>query len=416
MRMTIKMAPMKIMVIVVCAVLLNSCANSVFQSKYPGSVAGLSYFLPKTLVRVKLVPLGYARNTPIAELSAQELDDAKRLGYIRTRAPVNRRRYSVLVNSEGRLADHLITGLRLELDDGVDSSNTEFFHYSQIADTSRHYTLQYRPSGLAQDKVCASTDQQSLLQFVQASADDKTGEIAIAVAKLVGRILGPDPFFDGSPSDVGLKPLTVTVEIDPLNKDDWESVNHAIAAHFPQFRNRYIFDVPDFENLKPVGDYVEECPPNSICYRTMVRQRMTLYDSHSKKKSVVYAKVANQRITNTVDITRAFLVEKVTLLGFTEGVLTSMKISKPSEVLELSKLPLTLYDTILTSLLAAPGKFFEELSPGMDKGTFEKLVTDFKNNTAQIKLIQDELRNIREGDLDNTEPQSFTVKCASPDD
>jgi len=392
-------------IVIVCALGAAACGQSVFISETDASKPGLSYFLPKTLVRVKIAPVGYERGTIVAELSEEEQQAVADAANIRVRAPINRRWYSVLVDKNGGLSDDLITGLEIRIDDENLSS-------LQIADTNANQILQYDPSILSRDKICVGANNKSLLQFVQASVRDETGQIAISVAKLIGRAIGPEGFAAVSTQADAFIGRTITIEIDPLNTNDWEAVNVAISRYFPQFRRRYKFEAEDHQKLLPSRHTDSQCPFNTICYRTLVPLRLTLLDKRTKQRSVVYAKVANRAITNKVDVTRAFLVDKVTLLGFNDGVLQTVKIHKPSEGLELAKLPLTLYDTILTSALAAPGKFLDEIKPGMDTKTFQDLVTAHKSNVEAIATMQANLRTLREGDLNpESQLQAFSLNC-----
>lgn len=392
--------------------------NDLSERSFVRKTAGLSYFLPKTLIKVKLVPIGYPRARVVMELSAQQRADAVERGTIRAHARIDRRTYSVLVDKAGALAQELITGLAMELDEyvpaGGEAGSGE--EYKQIADASTYQTLVYRSNALFDDKVCVITNEQSLLERVSAEAKDRTADVLISVAKIIGRIAGPDVFAAATPED-GLTKKPVVVEIDPLNPEDWSSVESAIAIHFPELRGRYVFSVPDYINLTAKLELDDEgklgkpkCPDGAICYRTLVPVRMVL--TGGGKTQVTYARVANRQIMNKVQLTRAFFTEKVTDLDFKEGILTGIKISQDSAALNLAKLPLTLWDSILTAALSAPGEFLDQVTPGMGANKFKELVLDpIKNQTTAVNAIAQNLEDIRNGGTIGATLEKFPISC-----
>ena len=389
--------------LVACATLiaLSACADSVLNSIDDVEEAGLSYYLPKTLVTIEITPIGRQQNDTVVELDVSQSEAAGSTGAVRVPAMIDGRRVSVLVNKDGKLVEDYITSLQLKQVD------TE-----QIADTSQNYTLQYQPSILSKDKVCIGVSKKSLLGFVETSAKDETGNIVVALGKLAGRLAGPGAFAaQGAPRL--LIQRKITLEIDPLDPLDRRAVEQAIGANFPQFRGRFEFKTEDGDRFRGDG-YNEPCPINSVCYRTLVPVRMALVDKRTKQYSLAYTRVANRAVVNKIDVTRAFLVEKITMLGFDEGILTSVKVRKPSEGLALAQLPLTVYDAVVTSALAAPGTFLDKISPGMPVSDFNAIVAAYQTNLNQVNSIRTDLQTLRDNDFtpeDTGQNAPFTLKC-----
>lgn len=313
---------------------------------------GMIYYLPKTLVNVTVMPFGKKGATP----------DKHQVKYV-----------------ELSFADKTKPVLPVE----------------HVPDLGRQYVLSYNPSPLSTDHVCAGA-QNGLLVGVQASAADETGNILVSIAKLAGRLAAPQGYAvtgEETFSDVELTELAFTLSIDPLDPTDRATVGATIKRRFPRLEP-YELQVDDDDFLRGKG-IPAPCPADGVCYRTAVTTRIKLVSS--RHASVAYANVINRSVTGHIDISRAFMVEKVTLLTFDKGVLKDAKIKKPSEALAVAKLPLTILDAIMTSLLAAPGNFLAN-SSGFDAQQRAALVEKAYNNAKNIELLQVELEKVREGD------------------
>jgi hypothetical protein len=89
----------------------------------------------------------------------------------------------------------------------------------------------------------------------------------------------------------------------------------------------------------------------------------------------VYGPVGN------VDLSRAFLVEKVVRLSFKDGALEELIMKKPSEALQAAKLPLDVLDV----LLAVPGNFVDSVSG--TKAARQAYVDELDARTKAIQSI-----------------------------
>ncbi|MDB5577144.1 MAG: hypothetical protein JWR80_2320 [Bradyrhizobium sp.] len=385
--------------------LLASCVSAVLDSRGDPRESGLKYYLPKTLVSIEIVPVGYPPAAKIVELGESERNAAIEVGNVRVQARIAGRRYTVLVDKDGGLAEPLITGLQLQLAAGKPERN--------VPDTRAGMVLQYQPSVTSSDRVCMGVDADNLLKFVEAKVKDETGNILVSIAKVVGRLAGPGAFSTTAPAQQLLNNMIVPLQIDPLDQWDRQSVVDAINANFPSLRGQYGFTADDAAYFLPrhVKAESEVCPENHICYRTRGPMRLSLSNQTTGGKSIAYAQVVNRSVTHKIDVTRAFLIEKVTLLRFEGGILEDVKIRKPSEALEAAKLPLTLYDAIVTSLLAAPGR---AISGVTNPPSMEQALTDYKNSVMKVDAIRRDLNAIRDGDLTQAtedDPKTFELKC-----
>ena len=359
--------------------LLSACSNTMLNSENVNQ-DGLLYYLPKTIVTLTINAYGHVTKTD-GDAAAGGLDS-----YV----------------------EH-IDDIRLETVTPV-----------EIADRSRSYSLSYDPNIASHDRVCMGVSDKGLLQYVEGAAEDKTGDIIVSLAKLAGRLARPGAFATTVAIDDYKKNYflvkTITLDIDPLDRTHWHQVNHAMYAAFGSIARKHSFKVEDADQLMRDAREPDTCPLNSVCYRSRVPVRFTL-GTGSGATSSLYKEVINRRVTGHIDVSRALLVEKITRLNFSSGVLTGVNIRKPSEGLALAKLPLTVLDAITTSALAAPGSFVGQIgSGGLASAQATSLISQSASNATSIVNLQTQLASIRNGDLGAEQPADnaipFKLNCS----
>jgi hypothetical protein len=370
-------------------VILSGCHTPVLMSETLDK-PGLIYYLPKTIVRLEIAAYGFLYvkdgvTPPDPSDTAAAVDNrdiAERIRVIRIRYPTDTNLPTVQTTPK------------------------------VIADLSRSYSLHYDSSAVALDRVCMGVSDSGLLSTVEAAADDKTSDIIVSVSKLAGRLLGPGAFAAKRTADQiaqgddDNKPLrSISVEIDPLNRRHWQQVNNAMRAAFGRAADGYTFRVEDIEDFGGDATLPEPCPVNSVCYRTSYPVKFTL-SSRKGITSAIYLPVINRKVTGHIDVSRALMVEKITRLKFSDGVLSGVSIRKPSEGYALAKLPLTVMDAITTSALAAPGDLVGKVSGANQQ---QQMINNASANAKQIANLQTDLANIRNTDLsDQTGTGSLT--------
>lgn len=324
--------------------------------------------------------IGVKKDSIVAELTIAQKEVAEKYGVVQVNAEINRRLETVTVDKDGKLTSDFITSLILK-------SVTE----DTIPDIPYNYVLQYQPSRMATDRICLGV-QKSLLQFVEATNKDETGNIIISISKFAGRFSGLTPFAASVTKDELKHKLSM--KIDPFDIRDIRSLNKAIAGAFPGLDNRFQFRI---DGLKKFGTAhpPEACPRDKICYRTVVPVRVGLVDINAKSATMRYAQLINRAEIHTIDVTRAFMVEKISRLDFLDGVLTNARIDKPSEGLEVAKLPLTVYDAVMTSALAAPGQFLGKITPDTSPDVLMDILKDQKETLIQVSQIQNQSEAFR---------------------
>ena len=310
---------------------MAGCA--VLQSMHDSDEAGIVYYLPKTMLRVEIT-------LPTQAVAA----DA-----------------SVAEGTPGA---------------GAAGSDPVFkVSTFNIPDPKHRYTLHYRRNPFFHDRLCYTLDENnpSLLSSVEVSTEDATPEIAVALAQLLAKTGGSTPFaavarargkFGPVVKLKGSRPIILTIDLsEPGALHD---ANQRLAKLYPGLK---LF-IPDIEHVE--GDGHASCYDKALCFRTSVRvpisliyQGETIATASRKvpktgggEDEFYDFSVVNHRHIGSMDVDRAFMVEKVTRLGFSEGILTHVVVRKPSEVLGTAKLPLAVVDT----LLSVPANFVNKLT------------------------------------------------------
>ncbi len=279
----------------------------------------------------------------------------------------------------------------------------------QVPDLKHRYTLYYKRNPFFHDRLCYTLDaaNPSLLSSVEVSTEDATPEIAISLAQLVAKTSGASPF-DRSSLDppARIRPILqeddhkVIVMIDLSVPGAVHEANHKIAKKFPGLK----LVIPGIEHLE--GDGNASCYQKGLCFRTAVRVpvmlalngRTIVVAQREEAKTgggtdILYDfNVVNHRAIGNMDVDRAFMVEKVTRLGFSNGILTHVIVRKPSEVLGVVKLPIAVVDT----LLAVPANFVNQIT-GPSPATVTAQAT-------QLALLNTELAKISLANREATQP------------
>ena len=240
-----------------------------------------------------------------------------------------------------------------------------------IPDPHHRYTLKYNPSAFSDDRFCITRSTTGLLKDVQFVADDRTPQIVFNLARFIAGTL-PKPAGATFTEDRDEKKVVVRRQyvgrVDPFDPSDVEAFNTALENYLGDGVEidftRMIETVKSSVTSWPEGCSVKDncprrawqqrCRQDQICYRTKLTLPVDLKHRH-RTVDVNYADVINVLEIGAISVERAFLVQKLSGFTFDNGTLVSAVIRKPSEVEELSLLPLNVVNAALsvpTGLLA----------------------------------------------------------------
>jgi len=223
---------------------------------------------------------------------------------------------------------------------------------------------------------------------VQFASDDATDEVLIKLAELVAKFT--------LKSKVGptlVTPETTTIQFDPLDKGEQARVQTILRD---RGFGSLTLEVPEFQKQIDGNTQPAQCQGDEVCFRERVVTPLVVRDADGHIGQT-YITVADKWKLGRIRITRPFLVEEVTKIGFDQsGFLTSLSIKRPSEAVATAQLPLDIINTILS----VPGNFL-----GRAFGTF-----------AQRKELlgeQTELAKAKPAPEAQPADSNFTLQCVA---
>jgi hypothetical protein len=262
-----------------------------------------------------------------------------------------------------------------------------------VPDENYLYTLAYLPKATTDDTINITVGANGLLQSITTTTIDRIPEIVQKIAELVPTAL--KSFIPSAKvSELKLKIKHLDVIFDP---DDMEAVKKLQERLLEE--QGAIFEVEQLflEKQNPSEPFAS---PHSVYYRLLVPYRITLRftsgDNYFERSEILYIPNRHSPILS-LDIRRAAFVTKTHTLTFSNGVLISSAMTKPSEVLGFMSIPLD----VAKAIVAVPGSIVKFR---IDTTTQSKELVKAQKNLveAQKELIQEQqgrleaLRKLRE--------------------
>lgn len=285
-----------------------------------------------------------------------------------------------------------------------------------LGDPLHQYYATYNASPFSSDTVDVVVDSSGLLKTVNVTADDKTSEVLINLAKSFASVR----YFGKESSSLQTATLIATVDIDPddvvtlraasdaLTAAMRIRINHGIrencsqaAASDPNKKELCgIYSSLRASRPKAALDaYAPVLPPQTelpdcsigVCFRLPVPYRLTAGFKFGKDVAISSAVVAlpNGGPIVATDFSRTPFVKKVINAGFTDGMLTSLKIEKPSEAVQIAILP--------ANIIAA---FFEAITSTF--GSRQKALEAEERYIGALNKLEDARKTSRSGKESST--------------
>ncbi|AXS40015.1 hypothetical protein [Breoghania sp. L-A4] len=245
-----------------------------------------------------------------------------------------------------------------------------------VGDPRHTYYVSYRPNPLSSDTVDVTVGDNGLLKTVNVAADDKTGDFLINLAKSYGAIKS-----FGKESSLQGATLIAQVDIDPDDPVTMRAGEDAIAAAIRIRTAAGIRDncgaaaAKDEDKVNLCGVYrslratrpsvkltafAPDLVPQAtlpdcrigVCYRLPVPYRISAGFKIGGDVAVssVIVPLPNGGPVVATDFSRTPFVNKVINAGFTNGILTSLKVEKPSEAAAVALLPATIIEALFASI------------------------------------------------------------------
>jgi hypothetical protein len=200
-----------------------------------------------------------------------------------------------------------------------------------------------------------------LLKKITAKANDKTGDILVAIARLAGRYRGTRV------EDI----VGATFEFDPF---DYAQATETNSILLKRYRSCVEVEIEPGLWSPGCGKYslgnsliaatqrigladhaVHAGELSGIYYRRPIAHRVHVVEA-GKTLQIRYLDFANHAPVFRVDIDRTLFVNRETTIDFTSGALSAVHVVKPSEGLAVASLPLTIIEAFFSAPVQAVSK------------------------------------------------------------
>jgi hypothetical protein len=328
------MKVLRLGIVLCCLLVFSACTRAVIQSSATPSPVNqnitqsdtMGYFLPKGLIRVQLKPKG------------SDLE--------------------------------LTTSVRY------------------IQDPNYFFTWQYLPMTTFDDAITVKLTEQGFLDTVDVATTDRTREIVgkvIEIAKEIAKITA----FPGAVAQIKAKEKkipNIDVEFDPdlfLNSDRKEERKRFEDRFFTPYGIQV-----ELQRTFPGGASPKQGPVDQrgIYYRPLLPYELSFSfkDFDLYKNETV--SLPNEAPIMAIDITRAPFIKKAMVLNFSNGILTQIKVDKPSEVLAALDIPLD----ILKAVVSVPTEIikFKIDYSSQNKNLYEAQKQEIEAKDALINYLR----------------------------
>ncbi|MEL7165928.1 MAG: hypothetical protein AAGL96_10700 [Pseudomonadota bacterium] len=205
------------------------------------------------------------------------------------------------------------------------------------------YEVNYVPNRLSKDEVKFQIDKQ-ILTSVSVSTEDQTSTALINLAKSLSNLarvrggLGDD-LVPGA--GIGAPPDTIVAKLrlDPTDPVSVARTRHILSHDGSHGVDLQVTPAPRPVTIAPACDY-------AVCYRPLITVTLSFRDKRSGNVTEYVAQVPDPHQITGLDIERSSFVKRDTVYTFTEGSLSAVDITKPSELAAAALLPLSIVTAV----------------------------------------------------------------------
>lgn len=270
---------------------------------------------------------------------------------------------------------YLLGGIGTKDGDSTNVATDEIVE-TPFPDRKHRYVIKYHANKFSDDRLCMSRATNGLLHDVHFAADDRTPQIVFNISRFLSGAFGPQQaFYTEAKPDEGatIRSRAFSAHVDPFEDSDVEAFNEALrnvlgaSLRLDVSRLREIASIskqawPESCDRRTGCDpraWRAVCAPENICYRTKLKLPIDLYRGQQMLDRK-YTDVINAWDIGAISIERTFMVQKITKLRFQDGALVSAIVRKPSEVEEVSLLPIHILNA---ALITPSGLLVAALTP-----------------------------------------------------
>jgi hypothetical protein len=239
-------------------------------------------------------------------------------------------------------------------------------------DMSSVFFLEYNSSFATEDAITFGVGENQLLQSVNATSTDKSGEALVTLAKIAANVAmmvaGKEKSGQPAPKCSGFDPVSISTYLDPTLTDESPFSKSALNALLGE-NAMLSFNVTPLGNKssgspsKTEADNIsspkegEKNKKSGVLFRvpTAYQLEVTFYPPGCPKKETIQIMVLapSKDLVYSLNVDRGALITKTTNLTIADGMLTKIEVNKPSSLLGILNVPLD----VIKAILSAPAEF-----------------------------------------------------------
>lgn len=213
-----------------------------------------------------------------------------------------------------------------------------------------HHNLYYQPSAASNDEVKIETTKEGFLDLVTVTSEDQSGQILEGLSKLLIQGVKTVSIFDDPPrSTFTISEDTITekqtIYVDPYTT----SVKH---LNYMDGQSQLTLSVEQFVPHTASGNFSEitqtDCS-GKLCY-PVIKTAVIEVRATPNSSATQIINIPDIQNLAEIDISRASFVKKGVTVDFENGLLKSVELKKPSEMLSVISVP----TNILAELFKLP--------------------------------------------------------------
>ena len=263
-------------------------------------------------------------------------------------------------------------------------------------DPNHFYRIDYKRSAFAHDLVTVTLTAEGLLDKVEVTATDQSGALVVKLVDIAKAVVTTIPPSSGVPkAKAGQLSLEEDIVIATVTINPIADCDNSPRSFFYGASCNISASVFGASKIKYKG--TPECD-KGIYFRPVLPYEITLSNSKRKLTSTVNVMLPNDAPIFELPVTRGAFVKKVTELDFENGVLTQVKIDKPSELLGALDIPLA----AARAILSIPAELVQfKIDTAKDQSELIKAQKDLiEANKALLDLQKQLSGSSQDGDND----------------
>ena len=206
-----------------------------------------------------------------------------------------------------------------------------------VPDVASSYQLRLNEDVFASDHYVITTDANGLLSSINSDNTDQTPAIVAKIIQIADAVIQAGALRAAAQAPPPID-FSISLAVDPFSPASVRRAKKVFSDHLIELKMSDLAGEPLL--VSPASEIAEptDCI-SSVCFRPVAPVRVSFTVANTAQQDVVLV-LPDPRLLMSYNIRRGPCIQRVTNLKFTNGVMSSVDLSKPSEVLGCLDIPL----------------------------------------------------------------------------